>query len=103
MKSKVNIEWLVEALDYYEGCGDDPDIFEVVHRDTYAEALATAAQAELPTRIGLVRDRGNDVEGIIDRQWAYINDGKLPARFDWGGGEDGGALVPARYHRELEA
>ena len=46
--------------------------------------------------VGLVRDLGDDLEGIVDRQWVYIEDGKLPERFE------GGAKVPARFHKQLK-
>lgn len=50
----------------------------------------------------LVRDRDDECEGLVDRQYAYPvkgPDGKwvLPERFDNGLG----AKVPARYHAEL--
>jgi hypothetical protein len=100
VKTIVSIEWLVEEIDR------DGDIIDVHHLDSYAEALEHArfcrAERDVKTSIGLVRDRGNDVEGLVDRQWAYVDHGKLPERFDWGGGEDGGAIVPAKYHREIE-
>jgi hypothetical protein len=102
----ICIEWLGETLDWYEGCGDDPDIVEVCHFDRFKEALAWAASEggtdgpQPPCQIGLVRDRLDD-EGVVDRQWAYIEDGKLPERFSDSGGSEG-PLVPARYHRELE-
>ena len=35
-------------------------------------------------------------EGLEDRQWAYIEDGKLPEEFD------GGEKVPKRFHEEVE-
>jgi hypothetical protein len=107
-KTDVRYEWLVETLDL-DNCNsddaDDADIIEVYHADTYAEALKWAEQADQPVRIGLVRDRGNDLEGLLDRQWAYLTAGTmgtLPERFDWGGGETNGAKVPERFHRELK-
>jgi len=96
----ITIEWLLEELE--EDGSADPDILDTHCFPTLAEARAFAAQCDLPLRFGLVRDRGDDLEGIVDRQWAYVEDGKLPERFDWGGGEDGGAKVPARYHNELK-
>jgi hypothetical protein len=95
----ISYAWTVEVLeDEYN------DIEENDFRDTYAEALkaAEAMKKDLkPGRhieIGLVRDQGDEVDGIQDRQWAYVGwkeDGKLPARFD------GGAAVPKRFHKEV--
>jgi hypothetical protein len=89
-KMITTIEWLVETLN-----DDGTDITEVCHFATYAEAVDWAKDHE-PCSIGLVRDVGNDLEGIVDRQWVYLDiDGTLPSHF-----EDG-AKVPARYHNEL--
>ena len=100
MTTYITYEWLVETLDLDSAdSADDADIIEVYHADTYAEALKWAEQEEQPVRIGLVRDRGNNLDGLIDRQWAYLDAGTmgaLPEHFD------GGIKVPARYHRELE-
>lgn len=98
MGSKIIIEWLVEEMESAEA---DADIVDTHVFDTLAEARAFAA--DMPhARLGLVRDRGNDIDGLIDRQWAYVAAGALPERFDWGGDEEGGAAVPARFHRELK-
>jgi hypothetical protein len=92
----IRFEWLVEEID------EHGDIIEVHHLDSYAEARASAALVEgYTTAIGLVRDRGNELDGLLDRQWAYIEDGKLPERFSDSGGSEG-PLVPARFHHELE-
>jgi hypothetical protein len=88
----VTIDWLLEEIER----GTDPDIIDTHCFPTLAEARAFAMTCELPTRLGLVRDRGNDLEGLLDRQWAYVEDGKLPEYFD------GGILVPAKFHKELE-
>jgi hypothetical protein len=43
----------------------------------------------------LVYNRGDDVEGIVDRSWAYVQDGKLPETFQ------NGIKVPKRFHEEI--
>ena len=95
MKSDVTIEWLVEELD------SNGDIYNVIHCDTYAAATKAAGWSDSETDIGLVRDRGNKVDGLLDRQWAYLQDGKLPERFSDSGGNEG-PLVPPRYHLEIQ-
>lgn len=97
----VIYEWIVETLE--SATDDDPDILEVHHTDTLAEARAWAATIEEPTRIGLVRDVGNDIEGLTDRAWAYLENGKLPETFTYGADEDSGIHVPKRFHRETAA
>src|SRR5262245_19081151 len=95
----IGYEWVIEIIeDEYN------DIENLTHADTYAEALkaAEAMREDLQPghhiEIGLVRDAGDEIDGLQDRQWAYIGweeDGKLPARFD------GGASIPARFRREV--
>jgi hypothetical protein len=48
--------------------------------------------------IGLVRDRHHDIDKeLLDRQWAYLEAGKLPERFD------DGAAIPQRFRAEVSA
>lgn len=44
----------------------------------------------------LVRDVTCEDKGVIDRQWAYVVDGKLPVEFC------GGNKVPKRFFKEFE-
>jgi hypothetical protein len=91
-------EWLIETLEC--DC-EDADIAEVNHHDTLAEARAWAASIEGPHRIGLVRDVGNDLEGITDRQWAYLDAaGRLPEFFH-DGVDFTDTRVPKRFHVEV--
>ena len=69
------------------------DIVENCACDTLADALATAEQWS-HSLIELVRDVGNEADGITYRQWALLTNGKLPNEFD------GGAKVPKRFHDE---
>lgn len=92
-------EWIVEEL---EANGfADPDIYDTHAFDNAIEAATFAKGCTLPVRLGVTRNRGNEVEGLVDRQWAYPDEttGQLPERFDWGGGETGGAKVPTSVHR----
>lgn len=91
-------EFVVEELDFYEGCGDDPDIIDCVGFDTLAEATAYAAQCDNPWRIALRRDTGNDAEGLTSRFYAYPDaTGRLPERFESGNGFQDGPDVPKRF------
>ena len=54
------------------------------HADSFSRALAIAeaVKAEYPrVEVGLVRDVADEVEGLQDRKWAYLEEGKLPAYF----------------------
>lgn len=88
-------EWIVETLD-----DDGDDIMEVDHFDTYAEARDYAAK-QARASVGLVRDVGNDVEGLTDRLWAYVVDGKLPEVFEQGHDMPTEVRVPKRFAQEV--
>lgn len=90
----VAYEWTVETVD------EHGDITDTCAWDSYAEAQKRAAlERASGTRveIALTRIVGDEIEGLQDRQYAYLEGGKLPERFD------GGAKVPRRFHREVEA
>lgn len=85
----VAYEWIVEEIDQYG------DILDINYFDTHEKAFQMIAR-EPPDSlnhydIGVVRDRFHpeDPNELVDRQWAYLDNGKLPTHFD------GGALVPA--------
>ena len=84
----VNYEWATEYK------LDSGDIEEVVHWDAAAEAILDHHQNKEVTDLVLVRDLWRD-EDLDDRQWAYVENGKLPKEFD------GGAKVPQRFHKAL--
>jgi hypothetical protein len=55
-------------------------------------------------RLVLVRDKGNDLDGLVDRAWAYVDDNWfLPKTFTYCGEpeEDSGIAVPKRFHRMI--
>lgn len=103
-RNLINYEWVIELIDEYG------DIIDVHHADAYAEAVKRKDQflADPPNwldhiDIGLVRDVGNDVDGLIDRSWAYmLPDGNLETDFSYGGGETG-VHVPKRFIKEAQA
>lgn len=91
-------EFVVETLDYYEGCGNDPDIIDTSAFDTLAEATDVAMRCDEPWRIALRRDTGNEDEGLTDRWYAYPDhDGRLPELMEDMIGAQNGPPVPARF------
>ena len=91
-------EFVVETLDFYPGCGDDPDIIDTSGWETLEEAHLFAMQCEEPWRIVLRRDTGNDAEGITERYYAYPEaDGRLPDIMETGMGFRDGPPVPKRF------
>lgn len=96
-------EFVVETLDYYEDCGDNPDIIDTSGFDTMLEAIDYAATIdELPWRICLRRDTGNEYEGLTERYYAYPDaNGKLPERMESGHDFNDGPLVPKEFQKYI--
>jgi hypothetical protein len=93
MKNKVTHEWLVESVDQYG------DIQDTNCYPTLADAIQTTKGSDHSDggyyRIGLVRDEGNKVDHLIDRQWAYFQqDGILPESYS------DGAIIPLKRRYE---
>lgn len=89
-RNKISYEWDNETVDRYG------DIYDHHHSDTleYLEPPQTTPDANGYTiELVLVRDECDD-EGLLDRSWAYVEDGILPAEFTYG------AKVPKRFHVE---
>lgn len=82
----IRYEWAIETFDEYG------DVTEVDHHDKFP-GLPPAGQD-----VVLVRDRIADDENLEERTWAYIENGKLPERFD-----NGRTKVPKRFHAEVAA
>jgi len=97
MSTSTVYEWVIEDID------EHGDIVDVDHRDTRAEAEASIKG--LPGRhdIGLTRDVFDEVDGLVDRSWAYIQaDGTLPEYFTDSGGGETRHKVPTRYRKEAK-
>ena len=102
MTDSVAYEWCLETTDEF---GD------IVENDSAGigeplSALLTPQGALGPGELVLVCSLGNDQDGLLDRGWAYVEGGKLPA---WATGASDGESpghrvrqVPQRFHRELE-
>ena len=96
--NQVTYEFVVETLDFYPGCGDDPDILDTVAFDSMEEAHTWALYCEDPWRICLRRDVGNENEGLVGREYAYPKeDGYLRSRFETYSGVYEGTIVPKKY------
>lgn len=88
----VQYEWDVEEV-------EDDEILDH-HHDENVRTLLRVWFSEIATgtaRLVLVKNVGNDVDGLIHRAWAYVENDKLPDEFD------DGSKVPQRFKRELEA
>lgn len=88
MRNKVTYEWDLETLDEY---GDIQD-------HDFAERLIDLKGKEW--RLVLVRDEGNELNGLANRYWAYVENGKLPECFS-NATNVVNIKVPQRFHKEL--
>ncbi len=89
-------EFVVETLEFYTGCGDDPDIIDTSAFETLSEAEKFTKGIEEPWRIALRRDTGDEDEGLTDRWYAYPNEnGVLPEFFSDAASE--GPKIPVRF------
>ena len=93
----TSYEWTVELLE--DATDPDGDILDTSAFDTLADALHFMT-GEDNCRLVLVRNVGNDIEGLTARLWAYVEDGELPDYFEDGGAETA-VRVPAKFHAEL--
>ena len=89
---KTVYEWCAERLD-----GEDI----VDHR--HADRLRDLWPVDDDERLCLVRDTGDDINGLSDRMWAYADNRMLPSHFTYCGEgmHPNGFKVPQRFHREI--
>ena len=88
MRNEVHYEWCWEYSD------EHGDIEDLNHGDTLND-LGAAEDNLYKAELTLIRNVGNDIEGLLDRHGLPSN-GKLPEFF-----EDG-EKVPKRFQKELD-
>lgn len=87
MTNKTYYEWDFERYDLITG-----DILDHDHAFKLTEFWWQMANDQ---RLVLVWNLGSE-EGLVDRAWAYVQDGILPEKFD------NGRKVPKRFQKEFE-
>jgi hypothetical protein len=88
----VYYEW---SLEYIDKRGDIIDI-------DFADKVADFGMSVLSARLCLVRNAGNEIDGLQDRQWAYVKDGQLPVHFEDSAANETTVKVPKRFQEELK-
>ena len=84
--TRVYYEWVLEELDQHE------EIVDLRFADSLADLLKEADG--IPKHdLALVRNTYTEIDGITDRQYAYLAEGKLTEM-------EGGAHIPKRYLEE---
>lgn len=91
MRMQVIYEWCIET-------SDDGDIVDNDFRDKLTEFTSPL---EANQELVLVRNEGNFDQGLKDRLWAYVKNGKLPEYFYNSLEQPTGYKVPLKYHSEL--
>ena len=81
----VRYEWIVEEVDQHD---DIIDTFAWYTPQEMIAAIKHPIADGLHYEFGVVRDSISNDGELIDRQWAYVENGKLPDEFD------GGSKVP---------
>jgi hypothetical protein len=92
MKNNVRYEWCWEFWDQ-----NGEDILDLFHGDTLAILGPPRGPSNATARLTLIRNWGNDIEGLRERTYAYPEDGRLPAEFE------NGIKVPRQFQKELAA
>jgi hypothetical protein len=93
MKNIFSYEWCYETLDEF---GDIIDTY-------FCDKLKDFDESARTETLCLIRNEGNEVDGLEDRLWAYVKDGQLPETFEDGGGYSIDEPVPERFRKELKA
>lgn len=78
-------EWDIESKD------EHGDVFDHWHENRLKDLPPLDENEDLV----LVRNYGDELDGLLLREWAYVKDGVLPTHFSEG------AIVPERFHKEF--
>lgn len=90
VRSTVAYEWDLETVDKH---GDIQDHW---HADKVSDLMNEPEPDDGEHYdLVLIREIGNEEDGVISRSWAYVEAGQLPEEFD------SGHKVPSRFQREL--
>jgi len=92
-RNRVTYEWDNEVID----CNGD--IFDHYHEDKLDYCYPPLTTPDLGNNtmsLVLVRDEWDQWGELVDRDWAYVEDGKLPEEFSYG------VKVPKRFHAEYK-
>ncbi len=90
MKNDFYFEWVIEEYNEH-GDINDPQFFDVLDDYFYRVYF----DSDETRKIALIRMIGNNEDGEIERDYAYVKDGVLPASFP------DGHIVPKKYRREI--
>lgn len=84
----------------YEWDYETVDVHGDVQDHNHADKLSMFTDSDKTDSLVLIRNSGNEAEGLTERYWAYVKNGKLPEYFQ-DSNENNICKVPARFHAEL--
>lgn len=93
MRNETVFEWDYETTFVNED--GETEILDHNHADKLQDLKHFLSGSE-PGRFVLIRETGNDDDGVNSRQWAYPVNNVLPDEFDEG------ARVPVRFKKEWQ-
>jgi len=97
-KNQIYYEWCVESVVRETG-----DIEDLNFVGTFACARSEPQTDDrYDYEIVLVRNEGNEDEGVTGRLWAYVEDGVLPEFFANASGNATNVKVPKKFHKETK-
>ena len=112
MRDSVWYEWVVETIIVHDEFDEDGERITDIEDNDFRDKLTdyfgndvrdAIEKRTLPdydyayTMLGLLYHLGNEVDGELERDYAYLDDGKLPTHFPHG------RRIPQRFHKELAA
>lgn len=89
MRNTVKYEWTLETI-------EDGDIVD----SDFSDTLSFDKGLLHGNDVGLVRNEGNEISGVVSRLWAYVKDGKLPEYFSDANGNETDYKIPVAYKLE---
>lgn len=109
MRNKVTYEWVCEILAERPSADNDfdPDIVDGQFGDSYEQVRWYASYAIANSnsfRIAVVRNEGNEIDGLTWRGYAYVDYGfenRLQERFETATDLQDGPKVPKRFQDEI--
>lgn len=91
MTMQIKYEWCYETWD------ENDDIID----NDFADLLNEFNSDRVTNHLVLVRNEGDEINGLADRFWAYVEDGKLPKYFS-DSEKQINIKVPQRFSKELK-
>lgn len=85
---------------FYEWCYETTDEFGDIIDNYFADKLLEYTEDSKTNQLCLVRNEGDEINGLGNRFWAYVKDGKLPECFEDAGYQTA-IKVPQKFYKEL--